>query len=160
MRIAVAREEDIPAIRDVLHASWRAINESHHSPEYIERFFRRAFTEKSLLSAIRNQGAVYLVAYEDERIVGVCHFGSPLFDDCETRKELYYIYVHPDYWQQGIGTALLDELAVQLRPQRKTEVFTYLDPRNIGAQAFFEDSGFVHVLSEDKDGELYLRKVL
>ncbi|QPC85032.1 GNAT family N-acetyltransferase [Phototrophicus methaneseepsis] len=160
MRIAVATEQDIPAIREVLHASWLAANEAIYSAAYIERFLKRTFTEKGLTHAVNNQGAVYLVAFAEDRLVGVCHFGAPLFDDCETRKELYYIYVHPDYWGQGVGTALLDELGHYLRPQRKTEVFTYLNPQSDAALDFFIHRGFVHLPSEDKDGESYLRRVL
>jgi ribosomal protein S18 acetylase RimI-like enzyme len=49
------------------------------------------------------------------------------------------LYIHPDYWRQGIGNALLD-LA---REQSPEHVWLYTLQINVNARAFYEKNGFV-----------------
>jgi len=49
------------------------------------------------------------------------------------------LYIHPDYWRQGIGNALLN-LA---RTQSPEHVWLYTLQINVNARAFYEENGFV-----------------
>ena len=49
------------------------------------------------------------------------------------------LYIHPDYWRQGIGNALLN-LA---REQSPEHVWLYTLQINVNARAFYEKNGFV-----------------
>jgi len=49
------------------------------------------------------------------------------------------LYIHPDYWRQGIGKALLN-LA---REQSPEHVWLYTLQVNVNARAFYEKNGFV-----------------
>jgi len=49
------------------------------------------------------------------------------------------LYIHPDYWRQGIGNALLN-LA---RKQSLEHVWLYTLQINVNARAFYEKNGFV-----------------
>jgi len=49
------------------------------------------------------------------------------------------LYIHPDYWRQGIGNALLN-LA---REQSPEHVWLYTHQVNVNARAFYEKNGFV-----------------
>ena len=49
------------------------------------------------------------------------------------------LYIHPDYWRQGIGNALLN-LARELSPEH---VWLYTLQVNVNARAFYEKNGFV-----------------
>ena len=160
VQITEATASDVLGIQNVMQASWQSVYADLLSEEHIARTLRRSFSEAALARSVNHAGATYLVAWVDGEIRGMCHYGSPLLDDCENRKALYSVYVHPDWWQQGIGTALLDVMEAHLRPQRVTDVFTYVDARNTLASTFFTRHGFVHLPDDDRDGELYLRKVL
>jgi len=49
------------------------------------------------------------------------------------------LYIHPDYWRQGIGNALLN-LARELSPEH---VWLYTLQVNVNARTFYEKNGFV-----------------
>ena len=49
------------------------------------------------------------------------------------------LYIHPDYWRQGIGNALLN-LARERSPEH---VWLYTLQINVNARAFYEKNGFV-----------------
>lgn len=158
--IDTARSDDVTELRRVILASWQAAYDSIYPPHVVQRILERTFSTRSLTRALLNDTAGCLVAREKGVLVGCCHFGSPLFDDCETRKELYYIYVVPSSWRQGIGTTLLQEASERVRHQHISELFCYVHPQNEAALSFFGARGFVHVADEDKDGEKFLRRVL
>ena len=49
------------------------------------------------------------------------------------------LYIHPDYWRQGIGAALLNVA----REQSPEHVWLYTLQINVNARAFYEKNGFV-----------------
>lgn len=49
------------------------------------------------------------------------------------------LYIHPDYWRQGIGNALLNFA----REQSPEHVWLYTLQVNVNARAFYEKNGFV-----------------
>jgi ribosomal protein S18 acetylase RimI-like enzyme len=55
------------------------------------------------------------------------------------REFVDQLYIHPDYWRQGIGNALLN-LARQRSPEH---VWLYTLQVNVNARAFYEKNGFV-----------------
>ncbi|HYC07079.1 MAG TPA: GNAT family N-acetyltransferase [Candidatus Binatia bacterium] len=62
--------------------------------------------------------------------------------------ELEQLYVHPDWWRQGIGHRLLD-LAKERRPDG---LVLYTFQENVGARAFYERHGFAAVGFGDGSG--------
>jgi GNAT superfamily N-acetyltransferase len=49
------------------------------------------------------------------------------------------LYIHPNYWRQGIGNALLNVA----REQSPEHVWLYTLQINVNARAFYEKNGFV-----------------
>ena len=49
------------------------------------------------------------------------------------------LYIHPDYWRQGIGNALLNFA----RERSSEHVWLYTHQINMNARAFYEKNGFV-----------------
>ena len=49
------------------------------------------------------------------------------------------LYIHPDFWRKGIGTALLNFA----REQSTSHVWLYTLQANVNARAFYEKNGFV-----------------
>jgi hypothetical protein len=65
----------------------------------------RVYSEESLKRILLNKGVTLLVAEVDGTIAGLCQFGSPLLDDCEDRKEIHRLLIHPDYCRQNPANA-------------------------------------------------------
>jgi len=158
--IDTAKPTDAVEVRRVILASWLAVHAVIYSSQVVQRVLERTFSVDSVARAILSDAANYLVARKNGVPIGCCNFGSPLFDDCETRNELYYLYVVPDAWRQGIGTSLLQAASECLKSQHVSELFCYVHPKNATALSFFCARGFVHIADEDKDGEKFLRRVL
>jgi len=85
--------------------------------------------------------------------VGLLNFGAPLFDDCQERKEIYRLYVHPESTRQGIGGALLATMVETLNSTVVNEVIVYQPLDNAIGRAFYEKYGFVHDELRDKAGD-------
>ncbi len=92
----------------------------------------------------------YLVAEKDAKIVGCMGFIPDSDEDAEGVYWTTYLYVHPDYYRQGIGTRLsteIENLLLQLKARK-----IYLDIGNAEEQpeaiAFHAKQGYI------KEGEL------
>ena len=100
--------------------------------------FSEPWSEKSFLDAIHNENTLYLVAYEDDRFVGMCGLWQS-FDEADVMN----VAVSPECRKSGLASALMEEL-IRLGKERGILYFT-LEVRssNAPAIALYEKFGFV-----------------
>jgi ribosomal protein S18 acetylase RimI-like enzyme len=158
MHIATAVNTDIAGIQILAERVYRqehtATDEAH-----IQRYLQRVFAPESLARAIGSASAFLLVAHEGTTVVGMCHYGSPLLEDCQERKEIYRLYVLPEYQRQGIGGQLLKHSLKQLRQMGGiTEFVVYVPASETARIAFYQKYGFQHVADRDHEGDWCLLK--
>lgn len=55
--------------------------------------------------------------------------------------EIYALYLHPDAWRRGIGTALLKQAARHLKDQKHGAICLWVLDKNMRAKAFYEKMG-------------------
>jgi ribosomal protein S18 acetylase RimI-like enzyme len=100
-----------------------------------------------------------LVAVEDD----VCGFLDMRWGDADSKAfvgeneaGLKAIYVHPDYWGDGVGTALL-ERGLDLLPESIQAIRLDVFADNEDARAFYESRGFEQTGTDDHEiaGESY-----
>jgi ribosomal protein S18 acetylase RimI-like enzyme len=157
--IRKATEQDITGIRHLAEVSLHQTMAATHleNPAYVDRVLERVYSEEALRRSISTGGTTLLVAEQDGQIVGLCQFGSPLMDECEDRKEIHRLLIHPDYCRQGIGTrfveAVEDELSEDVGIAR---ISVYVNPADTGRIRFYAALDFYHEMTEDKDGEWYM----
>jgi len=142
--------DEIPGIQTLAQSVYRR---QYSDAAQADRLYKRAFSEASLQRAIQNGAAWYYTARIGETIVGLLNFGAPLFDDCQERKEIYRLYVHPESTRQGIGGALLATMVETLNSTVVNEVIVYQPLDNAIGRAFYEKYGFVHDELRDKAGD-------
>ena len=150
LTIHPAALEEIPGIQTLAQSIYRR---QYSDAAQADRLYKRAFSDASLQRAIQNGAAWYYTARVGESIVGLLNFGAPLFDDCQERKEVYRLYVHPDHERHGIGGALLAAMVETLSPTVVNEVIVYQPLDNAIGRAFYEKYGFVQDPLRDKSGE-------
>jgi len=56
-------------------------------------------------------------------------------------SEIYAVYLLPEYWRHGIGTALMRAAAETLKGQKQTSLCLWVIEQNTRAQAFYERLG-------------------
>ena len=55
--------------------------------------------------------------------------------------EIYALYLHPDMWRRGIGTALIKHAARELKERKHSAICLWVLDANTRAKAFYEKMG-------------------
>lgn len=69
----------------------------------------------------------------------VCNFSSP---DLATWGELISLYGHPDHWELGYGSIVMEEILRRLQTAGYPGCFLYVLQENARARRFYEKHGF------------------
>lgn len=137
--IRKANLEDIPQIRAVGAASWRATYTGIFPDEFIENVLEEWWSEAGLRGSIPNADMCNLVAEQDGQIVGT------LLGTVNPREEgqvhLFRLYIHTDHFGQGIGKQLWQVYLQHLAPGVK-RVDLEVEPQNARAIQFYTRLGF------------------
>ncbi len=84
-----------------------------------------------------------ILALEEERVVGFATVGPSRKEDPSGWGELYALYVDPDEWRRGIGTALLDAANRRLTDGGFRRACLWVLSNNVRARRFYERQGWV-----------------
>ena len=84
-------------------------------------FGSAAWSEKSIASELNNALSLWIVAVEDEKVLG--YVGS---QTVMGETDIMNVAVHPDYRKQGIATVLITELIGALK-KRESHCLTWRD---------------------------------
>ena len=156
--IARASPEDAFGIVDVFYKTWLDMYPNEEvgiTKDDIVDKYKNAFTEEyldGLKGKLRNvvSGNIYLVAKENETIVGVCRV-----KEHEHKNQLQAIYVLPEHQGKKIGWLLWQKAGTFFNPNKDTfvEVATY----NEKAVAFYSKLGFVDTGRRFKDEKFIMK---
>jgi len=150
-----ARSGDVPAIRAVAAASWRATYAELLDAAEIERVLRDAYAPARVGTLIdraaHDARSSFLVAERDGRVAGYLHFA----DHPEHGPYLHRIYVAPADVGAGVGTALLRALHARLGAGAAYTLDVM--PGNARARAFYARWGAKEVGRQAPPFELLLR---
>lgn len=133
-----ATADDAKAIGTIGGAGFSRSYAGILAPAVIDAVIEQTYTAPALIECIHRcveaPGAEFLVAEQDDEVVGFLHY------DSEGREpELHRIYVDPDRTGGGIGGALLNELHQRL-PHDASYMLMVLAP-NYGAIRFYQRHG-------------------
>ena len=121
--------------------------------------FADPWSEKSVASELDNIWALWLVAVEDDRVIG--YIGSQTSID---ETDVMNVAVHPDCRRRGIAEALIVELVEQLKKKGSHALMLEVRASNAPAIALYEKLGFLQVgcrknyYRNPKEDALILRK--
>ena len=130
--IRAASLADVPAIVEVHVAAWDAAKEGLELPT------RRTAEERaeSWTSYLQHGEGSLLVVEERGAMRGFIAFGPSRDADRQREVEVYTLYVDPDSWGQGFGSALMAEVPVG------EVVSLWVVERNSRAREFYGRHGF------------------
>ena len=140
----------------LLHAlGWRSAYRDSIPADYLAReitdgrwtaVFRQNWEEKSYHGLLLYTGdiplccATYGPARVDQTAGNtVCRFSSP---DLAAWGELVSLYGHPDFWGQGCGSMVMEEVLRRLNKEGVPGCFLYVLRENDRARRFYEKHGF------------------
>ena len=139
MLVRPARREDAAAIADVHVRTWRAAYEHVFGAERLAGIGdgRRARWEERLADPL--PGGQVFVAEEAGRVVGFVSVGDSREEP--GKGELFAIYVLPEAWGSGAGSALMATALDALRGYSSATLWVLED--NPRARRFYEREGWI-----------------
>jgi len=133
--------EDIGALATVRIAAWRAgyagqlpasrlaaMDHAHETTQWAKRLVEPGWTT--------------VVAEQDDQVLGYAVYGSTRDQDRDGYGELAALYVHPDQWGGGVGSALTSAVRAALRTQGYEHVTLWVLDTNDAARRFYEHRGW------------------
>ena len=123
--------------------------------------FSDPWSENSIAAEVDNPLSYWLVAVENDRVVG--YVGSQSVLDA---ADMMNLAVSPDYRRQGIGEALVNVLTDHLRQNNVIALLLEVRVSNASAIALYQKLGFVQVgrrpryYHNPREDALILRKEL
>jgi ribosomal protein S18 acetylase RimI-like enzyme len=135
--IRPATADDIGAIVDVAEAAWYAAYGGALDPSTVAAAIAEYYDRELLETAVETDDVAFYVA-EDDGVAGFASAEQTWADEVE----LHTIYVHPDRWGEGIGSALLDRTVAWAREQNVDRIACGVLADNAVGVGFFEANGF------------------
>lgn len=102
--------------------------------------FADPWSEKSIASELTSKWSYWLVAVEDDRVVG--YIGSQSSID---ESDVMNVAVHPDYRRKGIAENLINHLVEELKNRGSHALLLEVRASNAPAIALYEKLGFMQV---------------
>jgi ribosomal protein S18 acetylase RimI-like enzyme len=147
MEIREATDDDISTIRALAREAWTEAYADAIPESVVEDAVAEWYAEGTMSRLLADEEQVSLVAIDAEGgIVGFSH-GATDGDDGDVLR----LYVSPDRWGEGIGSALLEAMEERLTEMGAERVQAMVLADNEMGNAFYEDRGF------EKTGEAETR---
>ena len=145
--IRQATEVDIPDIAAIHVAGWQGAYGGIVDQGYIDRFTIDVRIEK-WTEYFTSGETNTLIACAGKTPVGFLGFGALRTPPAGTSKirplyssEIYALYLMPEYFRQGVGTALMQDAAKALRQQKHQSTCLWVLDKNKRACSFYEKMG-------------------
>jgi GNAT superfamily N-acetyltransferase len=139
MEVREAAPGDAAAANDVAEAAWWASCAAFLDADTLRRVLAEGYTEERLAEAFGEPELHTSVAVDDEG--GVVGFAVAERTWADT-VDLHALYVDPDRWGEGAGSALLDAVLAYARDEGVEYVRATAFRDNPVARPFFESRGF------------------
>jgi ribosomal protein S18 acetylase RimI-like enzyme len=139
--VRVATINDYMDMAEIHMRSWEAAYKDILSAEYIrEKNAKCPELWKNILTEMKYP---QYIIQKDDKTVGILSIGLPIDDDLDDDYyELYGIYLHPDYYRQGIGTQVMEFVYSNARTLDKRYITLWVFAENTSSIRFYEKCGF------------------
>ncbi len=147
MEIRPANDGDFGAVRRIAHRAWNEAYDEIVDDETITETVSSWYSNESLADALDRPGTAFLVAVEDDELVGFCH--AVVHED---EGDVLRLYVDPDDWGKGVGTALHERLRTDLQDFNMKRMRAMVLADNEMGNEFYRKLGF----EKDDEGTVEL----
>lgn len=133
MKIRPARAEDAAAVGKIYCDSWKAAYRGIMPDDYLDALTPddRTINPANYLVLESEEGAVF----------GLANIGASRDKERPDWGELRAIYLLPEYWRKGSGTALFRAAEEELRRRGYGRYFLWVLVENTRARRFYEKMG-------------------
>lgn len=159
--IRPAEPDDAEDVQRVARESWHAAYDAILGAETVESVVDEWYGIDALAESISRDDSRFLVAVTDAGTVGFAQ--AVLGDNEDDAAHLPRIYVHPDHWSEGVGSALVEDIESWVRERGAERLRLVVLADNEVGNAFYEKRGYRTVAAresefEDETYEEYVRE--
>jgi GNAT superfamily N-acetyltransferase len=143
--IRLACAADAAAIAEINVLSWQAVYAGQLPEDYLDNLSisDRQHRWEQILSEPARPGHVFIITKED-LAVGFAAIGPSSDDDAPANTgELHAIYLHPAYWNRGLGRLLHDHALAALSNDGHRHATLWVLRTNSRAHRFYHRSGWL-----------------
>ncbi len=154
VEIREVEESDLEDIRELNMASWLEAYEGIIPKEKIRK--EVDYSRERLKTKKCDEKLIFLVAEADGRVIGMINFcwgdenTHEFVNLDEEEAQLRSVYLHPEYWKQGIGTKLFEQ-GLELLPNRIEILKVECLKHNEVGRNFYDSKGFTVVNEREID---------
>ncbi len=147
VQIRVATIDDIDALAQIHVEGWQGaygglIDQAYINSQTVEK--RTA----DWMGWLEQDDTHHLIAHDDDKATGFCGFGPLRTAPPGTSKirpqyssEIYGLYLKPEYFRKGVGTALMKEAAKNLKDLKHQSTCLWVLKDNKRGCAFYDAMG-------------------
>ncbi|WP_224448244.1 GNAT family N-acetyltransferase [Haloprofundus salilacus] len=148
MEIRPANADDIEAIQRVARRSWEATYRDILGAETVAETVSEWYSEEALSDVLGKPGTAFLAAEKESEVVGFCHGVVEA-----EQGDIVRLYVDPDHWRDGVGSALYERLRSDLEDFNMHRLEAIVLADNEMGNEFYRNLGF----EKTGEGEVTMR---
>jgi len=147
LSIKNASVADIPLIRELIMQVWPQTYTPILGDEQVNYMLEQFYTPESLEKQMRELGHRFIICYAGDKPVAFASWA----EGEEHIFKLHKIYILPGQQGKGVGREILNHIVHEIKAKGAQELHLNVNRYNYSAKAFYEKTGFKHVLDEDID---------
>ncbi|NEU58934.1 GNAT family N-acetyltransferase [Halorussus sp. MSC15.2] len=156
--IRPATPDDVADVRRVARESWHATYDGILGAEAVETVVDDWYDLFRLRQSVEREDGLFLVAEregdgEDAETELLGFAQSVLGDADDAAAQLPRIYVHPDHWGEGVGSAMLDRVESWAADRGAERLRLLVLADNEVGNAFYESRGYRTVGERESEFE-------
>ena len=142
MRIREAMLGDAASVQAVAQAAWHAAHDPILGDATVEQLLKQWYDQSTLEERSTREDAPMFLAVIDSEVVGFIQ-GIPSESEADPAEAILgSIYIHPDHWNEGIGTRLLHRLFEDFQEREWNSICLAVLTENEVGRSFYEKHGF------------------
>ncbi|WP_414621685.1 N-acetyltransferase family protein [Calothrix sp. CCY 0018] len=142
MSIRTATLEDVKDIARIHVTAWQVAYKGLIPQSYLDKL-SIAKREQSWSNILTDSKTHTVVQEINGAVVGFANFGHSRDQDRDSSVtgEITSIYINPEYWRKGLGTALFEFIFKEIKNREFTEVTLWVIDTNQTACSFYKKMG-------------------
>lgn len=140
-----AGADDVPGIADIHVRPWQSAYRGTLPDDLLDGLSvsDRVQSWHELLGDSEDRWLTYVADRDGKQLLGFCSVATPARDvESDSTAEIAALYVDPDHWRQGVGSALLGAVLAELAERGWHDVILWVLPENQAAIAFYNRFDF------------------
>ena len=142
-----AYTKDISLIQELAMKVWPQTYTPIVGKEQVTYMLNMFYSPEALKKQMKLLGHRFILCYNDDEPVAFASWSEA----AGNIYKLHKLYIIPGQQRQGVGQAMLKHIVNDIKEKGAIALLVNVNKHNLNAKAFYEKTGFTHVIDEDID---------